>query len=125
MGNVATKNVDKEAVNKDVNDYPIVMYTRPTCGYCKLAKDILLEEQALYREKDLELMKAMYPETAQNYINGLVYQTRSTSVPQIFICGEYIGGFMELKKLREAGKLWSTINKCREQYDQKPVVSPP
>ncbi|CAD5213599.1 unnamed protein product [Bursaphelenchus okinawaensis] len=125
MGNVVNKDVDTPAVLKDVNDYPVVMYTRPSCGYCKLAKEILLEENVLYREKDLNLHKTMHPEDGMKYINGLIYHTRVTTVPQIFICGEFIGGFTELKKLREEGKLWSTIAKCKDQYDRKPVVDVP
>lgn len=85
-------------------DYPVVVYSKPACGYCKLAKELLTKEQVLFREKDLELLKALHPENAQvrdksvsishlqAYINGLMYKTRSQTVPQIFICGEYVGG---------------------------------
>uniref|UniRef100_A0A914Y206 Glutaredoxin n=1 Tax=Panagrolaimus superbus TaxID=310955 RepID=A0A914Y206_9BILA len=54
------------------------------------------------------------------YINGLVYTTRQTSVPQIFICGKHVGGYTELNNLHKAKKLFDAIDECSNQYDPIP-----
>jgi len=33
-------------------------------------------------------------------------------VPQIFVCGEFIGGFTELQKLQQDGVLQQMAEKC-------------
>ena len=53
-------------------------------------------------------------------MNGLVYTTRQTTVPQIFICGKFIGGYTELYNLRQAKKLFDAIDECSHQYD--PII---
>lgn len=40
-----------------INESPVVMYTKASCGYCKMAKDLLGKENIHYREHDLDAMK--------------------------------------------------------------------
>lgn len=83
------------------------MYGKTHCGYCKMAKQLFRDENIDYREKDLDLIRVQMMNNDKfqvcfefntnlvhfkEYINGLVYTTRQTTVPQIFICGEFIGG---------------------------------
>uniref|UniRef100_A0A915DHE9 Glutaredoxin n=1 Tax=Ditylenchus dipsaci TaxID=166011 RepID=A0A915DHE9_9BILA len=97
--------VNDKQIKDEVKEYPVVMYTKPNCGF---------------KENDLDLISATNPDGYQQYVNGLVYITRQTSVPQIFICGKFIGGFTQLHALREAKKLWQEVEKCSELYD--PVI---
>lgn len=39
-------------------------------------------------------------------------------MPQIFICGDFIGGFSELQQLKNAGMLLDAINKCRSSMER-------
>lgn len=41
------------------------MYTKPHCGYCKMAKTLLDQENILFKEHDLELLAATNPEGHQ------------------------------------------------------------
>ncbi|KAI6214651.1 Glutaredoxin domain-containing protein [Aphelenchoides besseyi] len=116
MGAKLTKKVDEETIRKEVSEHPIVMYSKPHCGYCKMAKHLLTEEGIEYHEKDLDLAKALNPNGFQEYLNGLVYVTRQTTVPQIFICNKFIGGYTELNKLREAKQLLSLVKECADQF---------
>uniref|UniRef100_A0AC34RIW3 Glutaredoxin domain-containing protein n=1 Tax=Panagrolaimus sp. JU765 TaxID=591449 RepID=A0AC34RIW3_9BILA len=117
MGNKFSTKVNNEQILKETSEYPVVMYTKPNCGYCKMAKQLLDQEKILFKENDLDLIAATNPEAYQPYINGLVYTTRQTTVPQIFVCGRFIGGYTELYNLREAKKLFESLDECAYQYD--------
>jgi len=114
MGKAVSKNVNDEQIKAEVNEYPVVIYTKRSCGYCKLAKDLLDGEKMRYVEKDLDAVRD--PEGHNAYVNGLVYITRRTTVPQVFACGRFIGGYTELEKLREAKQLWEAVEKCYDSY---------
>ena len=76
----------------------IVIYTKNTCGYCHAAKDLLRRKSATFTEivvdSDHAAQRAM----------SLRAQGR-TSVPQIFIGGQHVGGCDDLHALERAGKL--------------------
>uniref|UniRef100_A0A7E4VZ81 Glutaredoxin domain-containing protein n=1 Tax=Panagrellus redivivus TaxID=6233 RepID=A0A7E4VZ81_PANRE len=120
MGNSIGSKVNNDQIVKETTNYPVVVYSKPNCGYCKMAKNLLNEEKVLFKEHDLDLVSATNPDGYQAYVNGLVYTTRITTVPQIFICGKFIGGYTELYGLREAGNLIKAIDECAYQYD--PVI---
>lgn len=81
----------------------ILIYTKAICPYCNFAKQLLENEGLSYQEirvdQDSEQLKIMMERS------GL------RTVPQIFIHGEPIGGFDDLKKLKDSGKLDSLVNR--------------
>lgn len=76
----------------------IIVYSTLTCPYCVNAKELLdskgVEYKVIYVDKDPTQLEEMLSKS-----NG------SRTVPQIFIDGKHIGGFSDLKKLNESGKL--------------------
>jgi glutaredoxin 3 len=76
----------------------IKIYTTPICPYCVRAKQLLSQKGATYQEIDLSRES---PEVRQQ----LMAQTRHRTVPQIFIGGQFIGGFDDLYALERQGKL--------------------
>jgi len=75
----------------------IEIYTTPFCGYCARAKALLDGKGAEYDERDV-----MMDDKARAEMRA---RANRTSVPQIFINGEHIGGSDELAALEEDGKL--------------------
>jgi glutaredoxin 3 len=75
----------------------IEIYTSPWCGYCARAKALLEKKGAAYDEMDVMEDAAKRDEMRK--------RTNRTSVPQIFINGQHIGGSDELHALDSAGKL--------------------
>jgi glutaredoxin 3 len=75
----------------------IEMYTTQWCGYCARARALLEKKGAPYEEMDVMEDGAKRAEM----------RTRSnrTTVPQIFINGQHIGGSDELAALEQQGKL--------------------
>ena len=75
----------------------IEMYTTPFCGYCARAKSLLEKKGATYQEMDVMMDEKKRTEMRE--------RARRSTVPQIFINGQYVGGSDELAALEQAGKL--------------------
>ena len=76
----------------------IEIYTTPMCPYCWRAKRLLDSKQVTYTEINLWAESGRRQEMEQR-ADG------RTSVPQIFIDGDAIGGSDELAALEQEGKL--------------------
>lgn len=76
----------------------VEIYTKSTCGFCHAAKRLLNAKGISYAETDILQQPAKRPEMIQR-ANG-----RST-VPQIFIDGQHVGGYDDLAAAERNGKL--------------------
>lgn len=76
----------------------VLMYLKPTCGFCRKAQLILNNKGVTINEVDIAANPSRRAEMIQK-ANG------KTTVPQIFINDQYIGGCSELIALDESGKL--------------------
>jgi glutaredoxin len=68
----------------------IEVYTIDNCSYCDAAKSLLKNRELSYQEFNLSGDSKKQGE--------LVQKTGHRTMPQIFIDGQFIGGFTELKK---------------------------
>lgn len=68
----------------------VAIYTRPGCSFCAEAKEILKKHNVVYEE---HILNKDYSIKTLKAISG------KTTVPQVFIEGERIGGCEELKAL--------------------------
>ena len=75
----------------------IEIYTTPFCGYCARAKGLLDKKGAAYEEMDVMMDEKKRAEMRE--------RSKRSTVPQIFINGQHIGGSDELSALEQAGKL--------------------
>lgn len=75
----------------------VVIYTKPTCGYCVRAKQLLTQLGAGFDEIDI----SVYPERRAEMIE----RSQRHTVPQIWIDDQHIGGCDELQRLHAKGGL--------------------
>ncbi|KKJ75247.1 glutaredoxin [Kiloniella litopenaei] len=80
----------------------VVVYSSMLCPYCIRAKKLLKSKGVAFNEIDVMMEPRRKPEMVEK-AGG------RTSVPQIFIDGEHIGGCDELMALESAGKLDSKL----------------
>ncbi|VDK88620.1 unnamed protein product [Litomosoides sigmodontis] len=113
-----TSSMDEENIRKEVKRFPVVIFTVPRCPYCVRAKLLLDSEGIEYKESNLNAHEHDFSTGRQSYVNALINITKQTSLPQIFICGDFIGGFSELQQLKNAGTLLDAINKCRPSVER-------
>ena len=75
----------------------VIMYATRFCPYCMRARKLLKSKKIEYKEILLGFDKSLREEMEQ--------KSGRTSVPQIFIDGQAIGGYDDLAKLNMDGKL--------------------
>ncbi|MBR2574049.1 MAG: glutaredoxin 3 [Loktanella sp.] len=76
----------------------IEIYTKPTCGYCHMAKRVLTAKGVSFTEVNITAQPEKRAEMIQRAKGG-------TTVPQIFIGGKHVGGCDDLMALDRQGKL--------------------
>lgn len=77
---------------------PVTIYSRSTCPYCIAAKRLLDQKSIPFTEIEITGRDDLRQEMIAR-ANG------RTTVPQIFIGGEHVGGCDDLHALEQAGKL--------------------
>jgi len=76
----------------------VEMYATRVCPYCSMA-------EALLRSKGVEPEKTLVDVQTEERGRMVERAGGKRTVPQIFINGDHVGGFDELRALDQAGKL--------------------
>ncbi len=74
----------------------VKIYTTDYCGFCNAAKRLLEANQIPFEQIHLQ---------ARSELDALIAKTGHSTLPQIFIDDELIGGFQELRELDQNGEL--------------------
>jgi glutaredoxin 3 len=75
----------------------VLVYLTSWCPYCRAAKELLHEKKVSFMEVDVD--------GRQDLRRWLVSASGQTTVPQVFINGQPVGGFSDLEALEEEGEL--------------------
>ena len=91
--NLASISLPKFIVNKDFSKDKITIYSKPDCNQCDYIKNILKNRNILYNEIILDKQS----ERNKLYMSiddkeGILVNV----IPQIYVNGKYLGGFLEL-----------------------------
>jgi glutaredoxin 3 len=81
---------------------PIVIYTRPFCGFCARAIGLLNEKGVAFTEIEAGFDPALRRE--------MVERSGRTTFPQIFVGETHIGGCDELLAMDAAGRFDALLN---------------
>ena len=82
----------------------IDIFTSPLCGFCTVAKNLLIKKGVDFDEYDVVKEPSLKPVMIER-ANG------SKTVPQIFINQQHIGGWEQLFRLDQNGKLDEILSK--------------
>ncbi len=75
----------------------ILIYTTRICPYCTMAKRLLDQKGAVYKE--------IHVDSESGLREAMMQKTRRRTVPQIYIGDFHVGGFDELYALDKQKKL--------------------
>lgn len=76
----------------------VEIYTKPTCGFCFMAKRLLKSKGISFSEVNISAQPERRAEMIQRANGG-------STVPQIFVDGVHVGGCDDLMALERGGKL--------------------
>jgi glutaredoxin 3 len=91
-GAVATFSREEEGLMK-----PVEIYVKEGCKFSARARQLLMAKGVLFTEKDITF--------ADDVRREMVSRSGRETTPQIFIGGEHVGGFDELKQIEDSGQL--------------------
>jgi glutaredoxin 3 len=75
----------------------VTMYTTPWCGYCSAARSLLKSKKIEFEDIDVGMDTKLRQEMTD--------KSGGTTVPQIFINDQAIGGYSDMAELDKQGKL--------------------
>ncbi|MCS5592828.1 MAG: glutaredoxin 3 [Gammaproteobacteria bacterium] len=79
-----------------------IMYTSDYCPFCRAAYQLLDEKGVVYKKISVDANPSIWKEIHQ--------KTGRSTVPQIYINGQYVGGYDDLSAAERSGELSSIIN---------------
>jgi len=80
----------------------VTVYTGPMCSFCDAAKRLLNRNNIPYKEINIAIEEGKMHEMLSKS-NG------KKTIPQIFIEGYHVGGYVELRALEKKGELDNLI----------------
>ncbi|XP_050162713.1 glutaredoxin 2 isoform X1 [Myiozetetes cayanensis] len=93
-----------------VSDNCVVIFSKTTCPYCKMAKKLFEGLNVNYTAVELD-----------TNTNGSLFQdileqmTGGRTVPRVFINGTCVGGATDTQRLHDEGKLLPLVQQCQIQ----------
>lgn len=103
-GNISTDSASKELADEFINDSiagdKVVVFTKQGCPHCANIKELLVTMGVPFSEHMISEM-----ENAADLVASLDRSTNQTSLPNVFIAGNQVGGNDDTQKLHEQGML--------------------
>lgn len=102
----------KTQVSELIQSTPVVVFSKSYCPYCTEAKNILKKGKVDFvaRELDVEADGSEVQEALRQL-------THQTTVPNIFIGGNHVGGCSDLKSKLKTGEVVSLLNNASVPHE--------
>lgn len=95
----------KSQVQEVISGNPVVVFSKTSCPYCTEAKNILNKANVSYTLRELDT-----EDDGSQTQAALKSLTGQTTVPNIFIAGNHIGGCSDLKAKIKTGEVKNLLN---------------
>ncbi|CAJ0609141.1 unnamed protein product [Cylicocyclus nassatus] len=96
-------------ITTDIHSHKVVMYSKTYCPYSRKLKIIL----SRYPINDLKVIELDRQKEMKNMQRILKRMTGRSTVPQLFIDGEFIGGHDDTKVIEDRGELRQILMKAK------------
>ena len=95
-----------------IHSCQITIFSKTTCSYCTKAKQLLNNQYNV----NVQIVELDQMVEGVNIANELKVHTKQPTVPNIFLFGNHIGGYTELKNLHDSGTLSTLIKEKTNPY---------
>lgn len=99
--------ISKTFVDRTITDseHPVTLFSLSWCSYCRGARQLLEQLGIPYQVFELDRGEFLEPHLQDEVRTRLQQLTRSSTLPQLFIGGESLGGYTDTAAARSNGKL--------------------
>ncbi|NXF75025.1 GLRX2 protein, partial [Sclerurus mexicanus] len=104
LSNDAAANQIKNVISENC----VVIFSKTTCPYCKMAKEIFEDLNVHYTAVELDRNK-----NGTQFQDILEQMTGGRTVPRVFVNGTFVGGATDTKKLHDEGRLLPLVHQCQ------------
>ncbi|XP_059677557.1 glutaredoxin 2 [Gavia stellata] len=95
-------------IQEIISDNCVVIFSKTTCSYCKMAKKLFEGMNISYTAVELDMNK-----NGSQFQDVLEQMTGGRTVPRVFVNGTFIGGATDTQRLRDEGKLLPLVHQCQ------------
>jgi cysteine synthase A len=119
--------LDAEAerfVTSVVAEEPVVLFALEWCEFCWSVRKLFARLGIAYRSVDLDSVQYQKDDLGGKIRAVLAARLGVSTIPQIFVGGEYIGGCTELFDATRAGKLQARLARHGIEWDRSVDIDP-
>jgi cysteine synthase A len=105
-------------------EQPVVLFALEWCEFCWSLRKMLARLGVSYRSVDLDSVPYQSDDRGGKIRAALTARTSVSTIPQVFVGGEFIGGCTDVFDAYKAGRLQGLFDKFAVAYDRSLQVDP-
>jgi len=105
-------------------EQPVVMFALEWCEFCWAVRKMFASHGIGYRSVDLDSVEYQKDDRGGRIRTALTTRTSMTTIPQIFVGGEFVGGCTDVFDAYKASRLQALLDKHGASYDRSLRVDP-
>jgi cysteine synthase len=103
---------------------PVVMFALEWCEFCWAVRKLFAQYKVPYRSVDIDSVQYQRDEMGAKIRGAVSARTSFTTIPQIFIGGEFVGGATDVLKGWKEGRIQTLLEKNKVPYDRGVNLDP-
>jgi len=103
---------------------PVVMFALEWCEFCWSVRKMLARCKIPYRSVDLDSVEYQENDRGGQIRAAVSARTSSTTIPQIFVGGEFVGGCTDIFDAFKEGRLQELLSASSVEYDGSVKLDP-
>jgi cysteine synthase A len=105
-------------------EQPVVMFALEWCEFCWAVRKLFARYGVAYRSVDLDSVEYQRDNRGGKIRGALSALTSMTTIPQVFVGGEFIGGCTETLDACKNGRLQTLLRKSNVAFDENADTDP-
>lgn len=112
-----------DLVETQIASVPVLLYSLEWCEYCWAARKLLDAINVKYESIDLDSVKYQKDDLGGRIRTVLKSKLKLSTIPQIFIEGQHIGGASELLNAMNTGELFRLLRQAEVDFNDQADVN--
>jgi len=103
---------------------PVVMFALEWCEFCWAARNLFNRFGIRYRSVDIDSVEFQKDDRGAKVRAAVSARTSFTTIPQIFIGGEFVGGATDILTGWKSGRVQQLLDRHHVPYDRSLTIDP-